>query len=84
MGRALFDVLNTGHKASPYMAEQLLKGPKERKPKEYNNQTYTGNRSEAYAFLFGQEVELPESDGFSPDARKQRGDYRTYLEDTGF
>lgn len=64
------------------MADQLFKDRKElAKFAAYDASTRTGDRSDAFSFLFTQAVKLPESKGYGPAARAARGDHRSYVED---
>lgn len=64
------------------MADQLFKDRKElAKVAAYDAGTRTGDRSDAFSFLFTQAVKLPESTGYGPAARAARGDHRSYVED---
>lgn len=83
-GRDLFTSLNDlqHYEVHPYMADQLLKDRKElAKFAAYDAGTRTGDRSDAFSFLFTQAVKLPESTGHGPAARAARGDHRSYVED---
>ena len=83
-GRDLFTSLGDlqHYEVHPYMADQLLKDRKElAKVGAYDAGTRTGDRSDAFSFLFTQAVKLPESTGYGPAARAARGDHRSYVED---
>jgi len=83
-GRDLFASLNDlqHYEVHPYMADQLLRDRKElAKFAAYDAGTRTGDRSDAFSFLFTQAVKLPDSKGYGPAARAARGDHRSYVED---